>query len=125
MGVLSKRDRYYFFLSQTLGAAAIEPTLAAGLNSIVHTYYTILPMWQCGMAHVYVGATGLFMPSAHSTCGGWPEGGKKKQPLQPKPFERERESLADEAGLKICMGKSELTSLNRASPILSSHLLYH
>ena len=86
-GIIQKR--YYFFLSQTLGAAAIEPTLAAGLNSIVHTYYTILPMWQCGMAHVYVGATGLFMPSAHSTCGGWPEGGKKKQPLQPKPFERE------------------------------------
>ena len=83
------QKRYHSFLSQTLGAAAIEPTLAAGLNSIVHTYYTILPMWQCGMAHVYVGATGLFMPSAHSTCGGWPEGGKKKQPLQPKPFERE------------------------------------
>ena len=62
-------------------------------------------MWQCGMAHVYVGATGLFMPSAHSTCGGWPEGGKKKQPLQPKPFERERVSYTDEPGLKISVWK--------------------
>ena len=75
-------------------------------------------MWQCGMAHVYVGATGLFMPSAHSTCGGWPEGGKKKQPLQPKPFERESLLLKKPGLKKVCMEKSGLMSLNRTSPIL-------
>ena len=49
------------------------------------------------VAHVYVGATGLFMPSAHSTCGGWPEGGKEAA-LQPKAFGRERESHYTQPG---------------------------